>query len=664
MQLAESPVTWNSGLLSTVRHRIWLVLLCAILSFALPSQSWAEDVDVQTTWQLLDYIAIDYAGAVDGGRVLNQTEYAEMTEFAGQVESQLGALPEKHGKAGLVRQATALRSAIEGKAAPSDVSWKSRNLAADLLALYPVPVAPRSAPDVARGTTLYAQNCASCHGASGNGRGPDAAGLDPPPIAFTDKARANERSLFGLYQVVTQGLDGTAMTSFATMPDEDRWALAFHAGQLAYSPTDAQLGQRLWRDDPDIRARVPDLKALVTMTPAALGKAIGQNKADAVTAYLRAHPEAVIEASGGPGASLDIVQRNLSQSLAAYRRGDTAGAKQLALAAYLDGFEPVEPLLSVSDPALMNTIETRMGEFRAAIDKGVPPDALAAQVDTLNALVADARDALSPEASSSGTTFLGAFTILLREGLEALLIVVAMLAFLRKAERTDALRYVHGGWMAALLAGGATWLIATYAIGISGASRELTEGLGSLLAAVVLLSVGIWMHGKSHADQWQRYIREKLAGAINRQSGWFLFGLAFVVVYREVFETILFYAALWAQGSGAAMLAGAACAVVVLGIIAWSMLRYSRILPVGTFFRYSSWLMAVLTVVLAGKGIAALQEAGWIDIVPLSVVPRVSVLGLFPTVQSVVAQIAALLAIVIGFAVNDRRHAAEARHLS
>ena len=128
-----------------------------------------------------------------------------------------------------------------------------------------------------------------------------------------------------------------------------------------------------------------------------------------------------------------------------------------------------------------------------------------------------------------------------------------MLAFLEKADRKDVLRYVHGGWTSALVAGGATWLVATYAIGISGASRELTEGFGSLFAAVVLLSVGIWMHGKAQAGQWQRYIQEKLARALGGQSGWLLFGLAFVVVYREVFETILFFAALWSQGNGAAM---------------------------------------------------------------------------------------------------------------
>ena len=152
---------------------------------------------------------------------------------------------------------------------------------------------------------------------------------------------------------------------------------------------------------------------------------------------------------------------------------------------------------------------------------------------------------LAPETASDASTFLGAFTILLREGLEALLVVIAMIAFLRKAERTEALPYVHGGWVGALAAGAGTWAVATYAIGISGASRELTEGFGSLLAAAILLSVGIWMHGKSQAEEWRRYIREKMHGALSRGSAWFLFGLAFIVVYREVFETILFYAARW-----------------------------------------------------------------------------------------------------------------------
>src|SRR3546814_12420524 len=125
------------------------------------------------------------------------------------------------------------------------------------------------------------------------------------------------------------------------------------------------------------------------------------------------------------------------------------------------------------------------------------------------------------------------------------------------------------------------------------------------------------MHGKAQADQWQRYIREKLSRALSRQSAWFLFGLAFIVVYREVFETILFYAALWTQGNGGVMVAGAGSAALILVAVAWAMLRYSQTLPIAKFFTYSAWLMAALTVVVAGKGVSALTETGSINIAQL-----------------------------------------------
>src|SRR3546814_10728584 len=94
------------------------------------------------------------------------------------------------------------------------------------------------------------------------------------------------------------------------------------------------------------------------------------------------------------------------------------------------------------------------------------------------------------------------------------------------------LGFVHGGWVAALAAGVVSWFVATYFIGISGASRELTECFGSLFAAIILLTVGIWMHGKSHAEAWQRSIHAQMTHALSRRSGWLLFLLAFVVVYR------------------------------------------------------------------------------------------------------------------------------------
>ena len=611
----------------------------------------ANPADVQTAWRLLDYVAVDYGGAVENGRVKSASEYAEMTEFTSSVSARLAALPPKPERAALIAGAARLEGDVARRATATEIATAAHAIAADLLKAYPVPLAPMEVPDVARGTALFASTCASCHGARGDGHGPNAAKLDTPPIAFTDATRAQQRSIFALYQVISQGIDGTAMQSFADIPAKDRWALAFRAGGFSFSDAQVQEGQRIWASDSTLRQQIPDLKTLVASTPASLAGSIGEERALPVMAYLRRHPEAVGEHAP---VSLSVVRQKLSASLEAASKGDRTGAKQLALSAYLDGFEPIEPTLGARDATLLGRIEGLMGEYRAAVDRGDGVTDLSSRVQVLNGLFDDAEAALAPDAANGTSTFLGALTILLREGLEALLIVVAMIAYLRKADRPQVLRYVHGGWISALLVGLLTWVVATYAVGISGASRELTEGFGSLLAAVVLLSVGIWMHGKAQANQWQRYIEAKLSGALSERSAWFLFGLSFVVVYREAFETILFYAALWTQGNGGALLAGAGSAVLLLLAISWAMLRFSKELPISKFFTYSSWLMAALTVVLAGKGVAALQEAGLIDIAPLDG-PRISMLGVFPTWQSVLAQLGMLAAVVLGFAFNRRK---------
>ncbi|WP_068878913.1 FTR1 family protein [Phenylobacterium sp. CCH9-H3] len=630
-----------------------LAVLVALTAAALPLRAVAQDTPpAQVAWRLLDYIAVDYPGAVQGGRVVSPAEYAEMQEFSRTVRTRLAALPETPARAGLVQAADALAADIERKAPPETVAARARNLAGAVLAAYPTPLAPAKAPDLATGARLYAEQCASCHGASGRADGPGAKGLDPAPVAFADAERARERSLFGLYQVIGQGLDGTAMASFSHLTEDERWALAFYAGGFAFDAQAAQAGERLWTADPNLRARFPNLQAVTQATPAALAAELGEPRATQLVAYLRRHPEAV---NASPAGSLDIARAKLQQSLAAYRAGDQPRAEELALSAYLDGFEPVEPALRARDGALMARVESAMGELRASLSARAPAVEVEAKVTQLSTLLGLAEQALAPDRASAASSFAGAFAILLREGLEALLIVVAMVAFLGKAERRDVLPYVHAGWLAALAAGAATWAAATYLISISGASRELMEGFGSLVSAAVLISVGVWMHGKSHAEAWQRYIKEKLSAALSKGSAWFLFGLAFVVVYREVFETILFFAALWSQGGHAALLAGAGAAILVLIVLARLLLTYSRRLPISQFFAYSSILIAVLAVVLAGKGVAGLQEAGLLDIRPLQALPRIEILGVFPTWEGLWAQLATILLLVIGFRIAGRK---------
>ncbi|MEO7540585.1 MAG: FTR1 family protein [Sphingomicrobium sp.] len=636
---------------------LFRAILLAWLGVFVASAAAAARPEVQTAWRLLDYVAVDYGGAVSGGKVTSASEYAEMREFSASVQERLSGLPASPAKPRLLAGSTTLQQAIDRKAPPQDVARIARSLATDLLRAYPVTLGPPSVPDAARGAQLYSQNCASCHGLNGDAKTPMAAKLDPSPIAFADRTRAAGRTPFALYQVIDQGLEGTAMVSFAHLPAQDKWALAFHASRFAYPASLAAKGKAIWEGDPSLKAVVIGLDGLSGVSEQALAQKIGADRAGAVIAYLRANPAAVAAApSTASQPTLALARQRLKESLAAYERGDRARAKELALSAYLDGFEPVEGALSAHDPALLAKVEQSMGELRAAIAHNQDPAEVRSRAAAIDRLFAAAEMALAPDQASDVSTFVGALTILLREGLEALLVVVAMIAFLRKADRSDALAYVHGGWVAALVAGAATWAIATYAIGISGASRELTEGFGSLLAAVILLSVGIWMHGKSQAEEWRRYIREKMQGALSRGSAWFLFGLAFIVVYREVFETILFYAALWTPDNGATILAGALSAVALLAIIAWAMLRFSKTLPITEFFKYSAILIAILTVVLAGKGVGALQEAGMISITPFGAVPRISMLGLFPTVESVGTQIVMLTAVILGFRSATNRH--------
>lgn len=630
-----------------------LLLLSFLMALAAPVEASAAEPQavVETTWRLLDYVAVDYAGAVNDGRIVSEAEYAEMREFSSTVATNVRSLKSSPAKANLIDQAQELERAIAAKSQPEAVATLARKLGDNLLQAYPVPLAPQSPPDVAKGTELYQSQCSSCHGMSGDGRGPDAAKLNPPPIDFTDRERANQRSVFALEQVISQGLEGTAMQSFADLPEQDRWALAMRVSTFAYPISLVAEGERIWKSDATLRQKVPDLKTLVGVTPQALASSIGEAKAAAVMAYLRSNPSALRQSAGG---SLALTRSRLAESVAAYKVGDREGAKRLALSAYLDGFEPVEPVLSARDATLMREIEGAMGQFRSRIAEGEPVAQVEEQAQVLDGLFARAEQTLAGPQAGNVSTFLSALTILLREGVEALLLVVAMVAFLRKSEREDALPYVHAGWVAALVTGLLTWVAATAFLSISGASRELTEGFGGILAAVILVSVGIWMHGKSQADTWQRYIKERMSRAIGKGSAWFLFGLAFLIVYREVFETILFYAAMWTEGSKGAVTAGAAVGTAALAAIAWAMMRYSLRLPIAEFFRYSSILIAVLAVVLAGKGIAAIQEAGLLGITPVSGVPQIDVVGLHPSVQVIAAQLIVLAAIVVGFWLNGR----------
>lgn len=645
-----------SSAIALLRALLLLFALAWLAGTGSPARAAADEENAQTIVHMLDYVGVDYPEFVQDGKVLNEEEYAEQREFATQSVELLGKLPEVAERAGLIEATRRLVELIDAKAPGAEVSALAAEVRAGVMQAYSLKVAPRGAPDLARGASLFAEHCASCHGADGRGDGALAPGMEPPPSDFHDEPRMKQRSIYGLFNTITLGVGGTPMRGFNELSTADRWALAFHSANLRASPESIARGEALWKEGIGKDA-LGNLQRLVIAAPGEI-EAQGGADLDAVRGFLTARPQAVLADAPGP---IAFSHARLRDSLEAYRSGDRDGARRLAIAAYLEGFELVEAALDNVDRPLRNEIEREMMALRSSIGAGEPIEQVTAQVERIDALLETADDTLSSGGLSPTAAFVSALLILLREGLEAILVLSAMIAFTVKTGRRDALRYLHAGWIGAVVLGGITWLVARYVIDISGASRELTEGITALLAAAMLLYVGYWLHSRSNARAWQAFIKDQISSALSRKAMWAMAGVSFLAVYRELFEVILFYETLWAQAGPAghnAILGGIGAGAVLLVIIGGALLRYSVRLPIGPFFAVTSAILALLAVVFVGNGVAALQEAGVFDATAVRFF-SMPLLGIYPTLQSLGAQAIAILLILAGLWFNRSKAGAQ-----
>ncbi|WP_341503634.1 FTR1 family protein [Gallaecimonas sp. GXIMD4217] len=601
-----------------------------LLALALLVSSWAQAADADRALHLLSYMGVDYPMTVSAGQVVDQEEYAEQVEFSAALKDILSALPENPEKASLLARLEALEQAILARHPGNEVQAMTQSLSQAIIAAYDLVLSPRVAPDPALAEQLYQQQCAACHGATGQGDGPAGQGMEPAPANFHDAERLAQLSIFNLYNTITLGVEGTGMASYAsTLTDNERWQLATYvAGYLV--------------DKPEVNGKPFTLDELTTLTPEQIK---GQGRDEALFAALRAHPQQLPSDQASP---LVFAQKTLTDSLAAARTGDMDKAYELSVTAYLEGFELVEASLDNVDKALRKDVETAMFGYRDALRSALALAELERRHDRAQALLAQADSRLNGEQLSPMVSFISSLVILLREGLEAILVLAAILAFLSRAGAAHTKRYVHSGWVLALAAGVGTWWAATHVINISGAGRELTEGATALAATAILLWVGIWMHSKAHAAHWQKYIQEKLSANLSSGQNWGFAVLAFVAVYREIFEVILFYQALWMQAGTAghgAVLWGIGVAIVALAVISFGIFKAAMHIPIGRFFAINAVIMYALAVIFAGRGIAALQETGTLASQPLPL-PELSWLGIYADGISLMGQ--ALVLAIIG----------------
>ena len=602
---------------------------------------------------LIDYIGGDYRNAVQAGKIINQDEYQEMIEFSARSLELFDQLKAGEGRdsAGIEKELHAVASHIKEKSGEDVVPHLVQQMKDRLIATYKIVTHPKVLPNLEAAKAVYAQNCAECHGEIGRGDGPAAVKMqpkEPKPANFLDAELMNGLSAFKAFNTTSFGIQGTGMPNFSALGEEERWQVAFYVMSLRFSSPQSATGKKLY-EAKKLPVELTDVATLATITDGELLAKLRLSfpraeDAEAVLAYLR--KGLLEERKPDP---LLIARTYLREAADLYQQGKKPEAYQKSVDAYLDGFELAEPALFAKDAALGRELETQFTEFRGAIRSGADIGRISELYGRLDNRLAEVQAMLSSNDSGSGAyTLFNAALIIIREGVEAALVVAAIIGVLKATGALEAIPYVHLGWALALVSGILTWVLAQTVLTVSGAHREVIEAFTALLAAAVLFSVSFWLISKAEAKKWQRYIQQKVQEALSTRRVAALVGVSFLAVYREAFETVLFYQALWLQSQTTQkfVIWGFFVGVALLAVTVWIIFKLGMKIPLRLFFGVSSALLYVLAFVFAGEGIKNLQATGWFSETPLQHGPYLPTLGIYPTMETLLTQGIMVLAMI------------------
>ncbi len=343
-----------------------------------------------------------------------------------------------------------------------------------------------------------------------------------------------------------------------------------------------------------------------------------------------------------PGVVSELTNRGDAVT-AAYTPANGLDTMDAFSSLYFDVFEAtgLEVAVGIKDPGLKTRVESMFGEVVGLAGQGATKAKLMAAWQQLrSALTEDVQALFAQEDTSFTSLALQAFLILLREGFEAMLVVMALAAWIRRSNAGEGMSALYGGIALALVASMLTAYGIKILFEVSGAGQDALEGITMLVASAVLLYVSHWLLAKRQADKWQAYIRNKVDRALSAGQLWALGFAVFLAVYREGAETILFYYALAGQTEQTAtpLVLGGGLAMLAL-VAAYLMMRTASLrVPLPVFFTATAALLFYLAFDFAGTGILELQEAGWVSNTPLQGIPRITWLGIYPTLETLMAQ--------------------------
>ncbi len=596
----------------------------------------------------------EYGLGVVDGRVVAPAEVEEARLFLEEAKRSAGQLPPEWSAA-TIKEIDTVLELVAQHAPPADVASRVRRLTTTLSTGLSVSLdeVPGVTPSLARGAEIYQAQCAQCHGSLGRGDGPGAGGLDPVPANLADAAALYTRSPLDFYRRITIGGVGTAMPSFeTTLTADDRWAVASYASLLRLP---AALG--------DVPASLTAFGTTARLSDSALGNALEASAAGgsvlARVAAVRSYQPPRTGTAAATTFTEIRTQIDESLRLASEKKPDDASAR--AFDAYMT-FEGVERDVRAKNPSLATTLEGSFATLRSLAAGGAPAAELAQARTVLLGQLENAERTLG-DTLPPASLFIQSFFLLVREGLEAILIIGALLTFLAKTGAQERKRDIHVGVGAAVLASLFTAILLETVFQVTPARREVLEGAVMLTASAVLFYVSYWLLSKIEVARWNQFVRSRVQDAVTSGSALALAAAAFLAVYREGFETVLFYKALVLAGPAGSTFAPVAAGIVlgslVLVAVYYAINRFGVRLPLKPFFAVTGLFLYYMAFLFAGRGMAELQEGGIIATTVLPWAPRIPALGIYPTFESLLAQgvLAALLlgALVWSFLLAPRR---------
>ena len=319
------------------------------------------------------------------------------------------------------------------------------------------------------------------------------------------------------------------------------------------------------------------------------------------------------------------------------------------------GFE--KTVMSAISGDRVSVVENQFKVVRKAMVSGASASEIRSAADTLISYIQEdaatldggAAQSISPVKAFFTGSFGQALIILLREGLEAILVVAAIIAYLIKAGMKDRVKHIYAGIALGLIGSGIVAVLFAFLYNSASAHQEILEGVVALVAMGMLLFTSNWMLSKSSVESWNRYIKDRTEASISEGGFWALASLSFLAVFREGAETVMFYEALFTMdpGGAASIWQGFAVGVVLLVAI-FLLIRFTSVkIPLRPFFAVTSFLMAVLVVIFAGGGAHALYEG---DLIPGTYVPgwpTYDYLGIYPYRETLGFQVFMLLIVIV-----------------